>query len=121
MKVVLMFNKDIINIQKKSLFILNKLKGCSNIEVETVESLLELKKIKSDFDVYVLITNSIKEVILCKRKIRNRRKILILTENANANFIMRSIDFTKNLLYLNVAFDVILQKIHSICLENNKL
>lgn len=121
MKIAVISNEKSKKIQKKCEFIIERLKEKSEINSEKLDIISDIKKLENEYDVYMLITNSIKEVLLCKRKIKKRRSILILTENANTQFIMRCIDFTKNLLYLNVDFDTILQKLHSICADNCRL
>lgn len=121
MKVAVISNKKNIKIQKKCEFVVDKLKDNNEIYVDKLDIISDIKKLQYKYDVYMLVTNSVNEVLLCKRKIKNRRKILILTENANVKFIMCCIDFTKNLLYLNIDFDIILQKLYSICAENRTL
>lgn len=121
MKVAVICNRKNIKMKEKCDVLIDKLKQNSKIFAEKLDIITDRKKLELRYDVYILITNTIDEVWLCKRKIKNKRKILILTENSSSKFIMCCIEVTKNLLYFKVEFDDILQKIYSIYAENSKL
>lgn len=114
MKIAVIKNKKNYKILEKSNYIIDKLRGINEFDIDELDIISDIKKIKNEYDVYIVITNSINEILLCKRKIKNIRKVLILTGNTNVNFIIYCIEFTKNLLYINVDFDMILKKLYNL-------
>ncbi len=123
MRVVIIGNKkdDAINLSEFTDIVRKRFidyKTCGDINVKMLEN---INKLELNYDIYMLIVNNIEELLQYNKMIKEANKVLILTKNTNANFIMSCINYTKNLLYLYVDISIILKKVISMYFENNKL
>lgn len=79
----------------------------------TIKIIDNINTLNRNYDVYILITNSIKDVLNLKNIIESCNKIVIITSNSNVKFVMCSIEVTTNLIHLNTDIDIIIEKINN--------
>ena len=118
MKIAVVYNTKDIKVNKKCELFFNKIYGISNVFCKKIDIIDDLENLNIEYDIYVLITNTIYDVMLYKKKNKVYRKTLILTENTNSQFVILCINYTKNLMYFNLDFETIFQKINDIYKEN---
>lgn len=95
---------------------INKLNN-DNIVIDIYESQSNIRDL---YDVYILVIYNIDQLIKCQEKIREYSKVLVLTDNTDAKFIISCVNYTKNLCYLNIEINTILNKIFSIYQNSKK-
>ncbi|MEG2235430.1 MAG: hypothetical protein RR144_03210 [Clostridia bacterium] len=87
-----------------------------NIENKFKEYITELSvkitvkdklNIRNKADVYIIISSDIEEVQNYSKSIKDKSKILILTENLSSSYIIKSVEITKNICYLKNEIDYI--------------
>lgn len=105
-----------VNSLKKEMFSINLKNTLIKSKKENI--VIDIYKssdvISGKYDVYVLVLHSINELKNCQKKIKEKNKVIVLTDNTNAGFIISCVDYTKNLCYLKVEISTIFSKIHSV-------
>lgn len=66
---------------------------------------------KTNCDIYLVISDSIDEINKYFEKIKDKKKILLLTSNVEATHILNCINITKNITYLGNKCEIILDRI----------
>lgn len=106
----------VINNIKKENKVKVLIERLSKDEKKIIKIINNVNALNINYDVYILITNSIKDVLNIKSIIKSCNKIVIITSNSNTKFVICSIDVTSNLIHLNTDVDKIIEKINNIYL-----
>ena len=61
------------------------------------------------YDLYVILSNSIIEVIKYKKGIKIENNLVILTSNKDIDHVIKCINITTNMHYLNISNEKLLQ------------
>ncbi len=105
-KIVFLYDRHQECFNRRVNDIVRFLEDVSNIK--KLEIYYERKKEKH-YDLYVILSNSIIEVIKYKKGIKIENNLVILTSNKDIDHVIKCINITTNMHYLNISNEKLLQ------------
>lgn len=73
---------------------------------------------KKEYDLYIILSDDISYIQKYEKCIKNKNKIVIITQNKNIDHIIRCVNITKNMYYLYSSDEYLLNKFDKIYESN---
>jgi hypothetical protein len=74
--------------------------------------------VKAKVDIYVILSDESQEVDMYFDKIKNKNKVIVLTNNLSSSNILNVVKNTKNVCYMKNDIRILMTKIYNVYLEN---
>lgn len=95
-KIVFLYDRQVNDFHNRVLDIENYMK---NTFKNKMNISFELEK-SGGFDLYIILSDDIETIEKYQKKINNKKKLIIITQNKNIDYIIKCINITKNMYYL---------------------
>lgn len=94
--------------------------GINDLIKDTIINIDRRDKInvKTKTDIYIILSDESQEVDMYFEKIKNKNKVIVLTNNLSSSNILNAVRNTKNVCYMNNDVRILITKIYNVYLEN---
>jgi len=119
MNILFIYNLEEKEFENISLKIEESIK---NIMKDTIINIVRKDSINYRFkpDIYLILSDNHEEVDGYFRKIKDKNKSIVLTNNISSSNILSLIENTKNVCYMKNDIDILVRKIYNVYIESKE-